>query len=480
MTKKKKTTKKAAKKEKRKIPKLFGISKEKEYLAENISSLVSSGVPLVDAVDAVAKDIKNKVLRRILGYVVEDIQRGSMAWKAFEASKLFEEHTIALLRVGEETGQLSQNLGVVASQERKNSDFRAKVRSAMMYPIIVVIVTLVIGIAIAWFILPKLSLVFQNLALDLPLLTEIIIDIGIFLQNYGAIAVPSFIVGITLLIYFVFFFRKTKFIGQYILFSLPGIRKLVMNIEISRFGFLLGTLLDAGLPVVRAFDSLIEASTFSVYKKFYIYIRDQVEKGGSFKYAFDTYPKSGDLFPASVMQIVSSSEQSGQLAKALLRMGETAEKKTDQLAKNLSVILEPVLLVMVWLGVVAVAIGVILPIYGLVGGLNDPSKKVDQSIKPTQEIIEELSFADIVKKEEEKEALPRIEILSTGTGFLNIRSQASTNSEIIGQAAPGDIYEYVEEVDNWFEVLLCEEEGACDPDFGWVFGEYVSKQETEE
>jgi type II secretory pathway component PulF len=193
---------------------------------------------------------------------------------------------------------------------------------------------------------------------------------GIFLSKNGLWAVP---LGTTVLggiLYTVFGLKRTQFIGEAIIFSIPGIKTLMAEVELARFGYLLGTLLEAGLPVTKAIDSLEGASDVLRYKKFYAYLRDSIELGNSFQKSFTGYKKMEKLIPIPIQQLVISGEQSGNLTKTLIKVGQVLEAKSDQTTKNLTIIMEPILLVIVWAGVVSVAFAVILPIYSLVGDLN--------------------------------------------------------------------------------------------------------------
>lgn len=358
-------------KKKRKVPfQNIGISKEKDFFVENLSLLMESGMSIVPALESIKEGVRSKRMKTILTELQEDIDSGSPLWKALESPDIFPDYIISLIRVGEETGRLSENLKIVGLQEQKNRTFRSKLRSAMMYPIFVLVVTLVVGIGIAWFILPRLVTVFSQLGLELPLATRLLIRFGGFLGEYGSIAVPVFVLIISIIVYFVFIFGKTKFIGQWLLFNFPGIKKLIQEVELSRFGYILGTLLEAGLPVTNALNSLHQASTFSNYKKMYAYLRDSISDGNSFEKSFALYPKSRLFIPFTIQQMISAGEQSGSLSKTLVKIGEIFEEKTEITTKNLSIILEPILLVVVWLGVVGVALAVILPIYNLIGGFN--------------------------------------------------------------------------------------------------------------
>lgn len=346
----------------------IGLGKERDYFIENLSMLVSSGMPIISALDSIAQELRSRRMKNVIAEIKSDIEAGSPLWRTLGSTKLFPEHAISLIRLGEESGKLTDNLKVVAIEQEKDRAFKSKLRSAMMYPVFVLSLTVIIGIGIAWFVLPKLALVFAQLKIELPLITKILIGAGTFLGSYGQYVVPAAIIVMVVLFFCIFSFSKTKFIGQFILFSSPGIKGLIKEVEVARFGYLLGTLLEAGLPTTRALDSLASATEIILYRKLYMHLRDSVGDGNSIQKSFVTFNHTNRLIPAPIQQLVVAGEQSGSLSGTLIKIGQTFETKADTTTKNLTVILEPILLVIVWLGVVAVALAIILPIYSLIGG----------------------------------------------------------------------------------------------------------------
>lgn len=185
---------------------------DRSALLENLSLLVSSGMGLSLALETMFADARSHGMQRILGRLRDDVESGFPLWKALDRTKLFGESTVALLKIGEETGRLSENLQLVNEREEKERALRSRLRSAMLYPTFVFVLTAGIGVGIAWFILPELSRVFSELRITLPLPTKVLIALGGFFERYGTVAVPVFFVGLIVLIYFLFFFRKTRFI----------------------------------------------------------------------------------------------------------------------------------------------------------------------------------------------------------------------------------------------------------------------------
>ncbi len=348
----------------------MGLGEDKENFVENLTMLLESGMHILGVLEAIRSETHSKSMLRLIDVLKEEIEGGSSLWLALEKIEIFSPHITALIRIGEESGQLNENLKAIVIQQKKEREFHSKLRSAMMYPALVLGLTLVVGIGIAWFILPRLSTVFDQLKLELPLVTRVLIGFGRFLGDYGTVVIPSFIMAIIIFGYFIFFYKRTKFLGQKLLFVFPGIKNLIREVELARFGYILGALLRAGLPIEKAIDSLQRSATFSDYQKFYSNLKKDIEEGASFQESFNQYEKTDKIIPKSVQQMINVAYQSGHLADTLIKIGEKFESKTENTTKNLSVILEPILLVIVWLGVVAVALAVILPIYNLVGGFN--------------------------------------------------------------------------------------------------------------
>lgn len=346
------------------------FKEDRGYFIEDLSMLLASGMPVFSALDAIRAELRSRRMRDAVDSIITDIDTGSSLWGAIERTEIFPKRIVSLIRVGEEAGRLSENLKVVVTQQRRESNFRAKVQSAMLYPILVLSLAVIIGTGIAWFLLPRLATVFAALNVELPLFTRILIGFGNFLGTYGYIAVPLFILIFVGFIYLLFVHPKTKFIGDRVVFAIPGFKRLIREIELARFGYILGSLLDTGLPIVEALESLWGSATLSFYKVFYGHLRDSVEEGNSLKKSFALFKGVQKLIPTSVRQMVVAAEQSGRLPAVLLEIGEIYGEKTENTTKDLAIMLEPILLIVVWIGVVLVALSVILPIYTLVGQFN--------------------------------------------------------------------------------------------------------------
>lgn len=345
----------------------FGLGEERDYFIDNLTMLVESGMGLLNALDSLRLSVRTERMRQVIDVLKYEVISGSTLWRALEELELFSGQIVALIRIGEESGRLTENLKVIALQQQKERLFKSKLRSAMMYPVFVLALAVMMGLGIAWFILPKLSLVFSQMKINLPLITRVLIGFGTFLSHYGVIVLPAFAFVVMIISYFVFFFSKTKFIGQFLFYHFPGIGKLIRETELSRFGYILGTLLDAGVPVTESLESLARAESFYSFKKLYLSLKASIEDGNSLQKSFEENKSISSVIPVPIQQMIVAGEKSGRLPEVLLNIGNNYESRLDDTTKNLTVILEPILLVIVWLMVLSVALAIILPIYSLIG-----------------------------------------------------------------------------------------------------------------
>jgi len=187
----------------------------------------------------------------------------------------------------------------------------------------------------------------------------------VFLQNYGYVFVPLFFITFAVLFYFLFSFPKTKFVGHTILFRVPIIKKLILESEIARFGFLSGTMLRAGMPLHTVFDLLPNITTFKNYQDLYRYMAVKIKEGLTFQKMFPEYGNLGNIMPTPVRQMIVASEKSGTLSETLLKIGTMYESKVETTSRNIPAFLEPALLVVIGCVVGILAVGILMPVYKL-------------------------------------------------------------------------------------------------------------------
>lgn len=344
-------------------------SKDRVYFTSNLAILLRSGVSISEAIFAMQQTTKSRKLQAALVQMQHDIDEGMALWQVLQRSSIVSEQTLVLVQLGEESGNLPENLSLASMQEAKQRLFAANIQAALLYPTFVILTTFIVAIGVAWFLLPRLAETFSQLRTPIPLITQIFLNFGVFLQKSGAVVMPLIILGAIVTAYILFGFSKTKHLGRSLLIHLPGIGNLLRETEVARFGYLLGTLLDAGLSITRACQLLARATNSPIYNHFYKYLFNAFEEGYNFATSFSRYRGANKIIPPAVQQLIMAGERSGALPDTLKSIGSIYEENAALSTKNLQSVLEPILLVIIATGVLSVAVAVVLPIYSLVGGL---------------------------------------------------------------------------------------------------------------
>ena len=347
----------------------FGLGSEREFLVDNLSVLLNSGMDVLAALQAMAAETKRSRLRKLINRMITDVENGESVWRSMDNTGLFPPEIISLVRIGEETGRLVSNMQILSLQGQKDRMFRSKIIGAMAYPAFVVSLGSLVGFWVLFFLLPQLATTFASLNMPLPAVTSAIIFLGLFTRDHWSVIVPGLLVAAGAMILVGFVIPQTRFIGQFFLLRIPGFGRLLKDAETGRIGYLLGTLLGAGVDLIDSMRSVARASTFGTFSRFFAFVADRLEEGRTFEQAFAAYKRTGRVLSVPMQQLIVSAERSGGVSKAFLNIGELYQFKADVASKNLTVILEPVLLLVMGIGVLFLALAVVLPIYSLVGGI---------------------------------------------------------------------------------------------------------------
>lgn len=345
----------------------LGLKEDIYYFLESLSALLKAGMDIYSALSILNKESHSFRMRKIIAFIYHRVEDGYPLSGSIEEIKILPPHLSSFIRLGEESGKLEDNLRVLILQHQKDKAFKSKTQSALLYAVVVLSLTFVVAIGTAWFTLPRIAGIYSQMGADLPFLTRALIALGEFLAKYGYIFVPGLVFALGASLYFLFSFPKTKFIGHTILLKMPLIKNLIKQVEVARFGYLLGTMLDAGLPISRCLEAMPNTSTFKNYRKFYTHLYEKVKSGETFEESMNSYPKVNKIFPLAPRQLLIAGEKSGTLSESLLRIGEMYEEKTERTARNLPIVLEPTLLIIVGVMVALFVLATIMPIYNLVG-----------------------------------------------------------------------------------------------------------------
>lgn len=340
---------------------------EKVLFTKHLAVMVKSGIPLVEAFETLKEQTVNPYFKSVLQKILTEINNGqNLAKSLAKFPKVFDNLYLSLVDIGEQSGNLEANLEYLANLMKKNYEFSKKVQGAMLYPGIVLSATGIIGLGLALFVLPKLTDLFNSLEVKLPLSTKILLFIAQIMKNYGIIIVPGIFI-LTFLFFLIVKTPKVKPTWHKFLLSLPILGPLLQNIELANFCRNLGIMLKSGLPVTTALEAQSEASTNLVYKHYVETLLKGVSKGNKLSEVMSS--KEFKQMPLIVSKMIGVGEKTGKLEESLIYLGEFFEDEVDSTTKNLSTILEPILLLGIGIVVAFVALAIISPIYQLTGSI---------------------------------------------------------------------------------------------------------------
>ncbi len=339
------------------------------YFFEDLSILLRAGMDVVAAVRVMEHQSRHKNEQRFYRHLAEELEDGNKLWKTLESFGIVPLYMLSLVRIGEESGNLPENLQMAVKYQQQLQQFTARIRSALIYPSIVVTLALLVAIAVSWFVIPRIAQTLSSFNLELPFLTRALISFGNFMSTQGITTLPWVVVGIVLVFIILFVVKQTRWMGQFLIFHLPIAHDVIRSNEVARAGYILGILLRAGMPIVRSLEALRDVTDMPNYRRLYQQMRDAVEAGNSFEQYFREHPKADSFIPVIAQHMMFAGEKGGQLPETLLMMGETFENKADAKVKNLTIILEPAALIIVGVMVLLFAFAVILPIYSFVSAL---------------------------------------------------------------------------------------------------------------
>ncbi len=352
-------------KEKKKEPKNWFIRislKDQTLFIKRLATLIKSGIPLLGGLNMLRKQTKNKSMIKILDRVIQDVENGQyLATALSRFRKVFGELTINIIEIGEISGTLAENLEHLSRELKKKQELRRKVIGASVYPVFIILATFGITALLTVFVFPKILPIFRSVDFELPWTTKVLIFISSLLLNYGWLIFIGLIVAAIL---FSFAMKNLKFRYQFdrMLINIPIMGQIAQGYNLSNICRTAGLLMKSGVGIVRVAHITANTTTNLYYKKQLNEVAERLTKGETIASYLDSNPK---YFPAIMSQMVSVGESTGNLSESFLFLGTMYEEDVDDLTKNLSTVIEPLLLVFMGILVGFVAISIITPIYGI-------------------------------------------------------------------------------------------------------------------
>lgn len=327
-----------------------------------LSVMTNAGISIHDSVKEISKSSDDKRLQEIFNTINEDLNQGSSLTDSIMAFKEeFGDVTIAMIRLGENTGNMAESLAKLAEIMQEVWDNQQKFKKAIRYPI-TVIIAIVIAFAIMMLsVVPKFREIFEQLGANLPLPTQMLLGIESALSNYGLIILAIFVGTI-------FFIKKTynkslefkKKFDKYLL-KVYLIGKILFFSSLSRFNLVFAELVRAGIPIAEALDTAVLTVTNEELKKKLSSVKILVGRGVSLTESF----KDTELYESMLLQMINAGEQSGSLDAMLEKVTDYYKMKFNDIIDNISTYIEPILLAVLAVMVTFLALGIFMPMWDM-------------------------------------------------------------------------------------------------------------------
>jgi len=342
--------------------------KDQTFFVKRLSFLIKAGIPMLESLVMIREQTRKKSYSLIMDTLVEDVSKGQyLSTSLAKYNKVFGEFSINIISFGESAGILSENLEYLAEELRKKDLLRKKIVSAFIYPAIVTIATFAITGFLMVYLFPKIMPVFSSLHIALPITTRIVIYLSDLLRNHGLVLIGMLAVITTAITVAVKRNKTFAFYFDMYVLKIPAIGNIIKSYNLANTTRTLGLLLKSGTTLSEALPITAKVSSNFVYRKELEKLSEIIDRGEKMSVYLSG---SRNLFPDVLTQIVSIGERSGNLSKSLIYLSEMYENEVDDFTKNLSGLIEPVMMIVMGLMVGFIAISIITPIYSITQNLS--------------------------------------------------------------------------------------------------------------
>ncbi len=352
------------------IKKFFGQSitiEDKIFLTKYLSLMLKAGTDLFKAITILIQDFEKPVLKALLIEIRNTLEKGQPFYVTFSKyPKYFSNVFVSLIKAGEVSGNLEEVFSNLSISLQKDQELYGRIKSAFVYPVILLGVSALILLLLVSFALPKVADVFLKSGFKVPLFSKVVFTVGLFVNDYKLIIFPLLFALVVSLYYF---FVKTvsgkKILSRFIN-KAPVVNTVIKEMALQRFASTLSSLMRAGLPILDALEITADSVGSEELRQALLRIsREGIAKGLTIGEAFRKEP----FFPMTVTNLIAVSEKAGHTEDILSTLADFFETEIDGQVKNLVSFLEPILLLGIGLIIGTIALAVIVPVYQLVGGM---------------------------------------------------------------------------------------------------------------
>ncbi len=348
------------------LPFLKGVKvHDKITFAKNLSKMIDAGLPITRGLSIMERQAKG-AFKKVLAGLNESVSRGNTFSDSMKNyPNVFSTLFVSMVRAGEESGNLALALGNVALQMEKSYQLNRKIRGALMYPAVIISLMVVIGVLMMVYMVPTLTATFVGLGVKLPISTRIIIAMSNFLKSYFVLIIFGFILFIFATIA-ALRTKKGARLADAIVIRIPVVGQIIKQINSARTARTLSSLISSGVDIVVAIGVTKDVIQNSYYKDVLDEIQSTIQKGDPIATVFSEHNK---LYPLFVGEMVSVGEETGKIGEMLLSVAIFYEDEVDQRTKDMSSIIEPLLMIVIGAGVGFFAISMLGPTYSLAEAL---------------------------------------------------------------------------------------------------------------
>ncbi len=347
---------------------IFGAVKavEKINFARNLGAMLEAGLALSRALVVIEKQTKNPAFKKIINSLIQEIDTGitlsdAMAKHPRAFPKLF----VAMVQAGEQSGTLAESLKIVALQAESAYALDKRIKGAMMYPSVILTAMVIIGILMFVYVVPTLLKTFTELKIKLPPTTQLVLNISNLLRDHGLVVLIVFLIFVGFLIWFSKKDMGKKVIHAFIL-KIPVIGTLIQEVNTARTARTMSSLLSSGVDVVESVN-ITSAVVQNVYfQQVLTEAADSIKNGELMSKTFSQYTK---YYPLFFVEMMSVGEETGKTGEMLLGVARFYEDDVNQKTKDMSTIIEPVLILVIGAAVGFFAVSMIQPMYSLMGSI---------------------------------------------------------------------------------------------------------------
>ncbi len=336
------------------------------FFLDHLRTMIHAGLSLIEGLHVLGKETQNKKFASIVHDITQYVEKGNQLSESLKLyPKIFPPLQTNMIASGEIAGKLEDALDQVVVQMKKSHELTSTVKGAMIYPSVIVGAIIVIGILMVTLVLPKLTAMFDEFGAELPLSTRILIAVTDFLSNPINLIL---VLGATILSMAIFLFMLKKnqsfrFIMHGIFLRLPIFGLISKKINLARFSMTLSSLLKSTIPIVDAVRIAGETCKNVRYQKALKEATETLSKGEQLS---DILARSENLFPPMVTEMVMVGEKTGEIDHLLQELASFYSNEVDKTMKNFSTIIEPVVIILLGVGVAGIAVSIIMPMYSLI------------------------------------------------------------------------------------------------------------------